>query len=199
MGTSISPTAGRRSTTATVDHLVTFLARWPSAQSRYSIRSDIHQLYQFIAATARRLSRSDRHWTRPEAVPGVTPPRSPPPKSAACSPQPLRPADRLMVMLAACAGLRVSEIAAVRGEDVDLEGRWLTVTGKGGHRHTLPLAAELADVLEAWPRHGPLLAMAGGQCVGPDPHPVPPPRDRRPAPRPAALASPPRRWSGRGT
>ena len=41
---------GATVTTATVEHLETFLARWPSPQSRYSIRSDIHQLYRFIAA-----------------------------------------------------------------------------------------------------------------------------------------------------
>ena len=150
-------TNGATVTTATVDHLVTFLARWPSAQSRYSIRSDVHQLYQFIGDC-------------PDPTASLKPPKlarrdaTPIPATEVrrLLAQPLRPADRLMVMFAACAGLRVSEIAAVRGEDVDLEGRWLTVTGKGGHRHTLPLAAELAVVLEAWPRHGPLLGMAGG-------------------------------------
>jgi integrase/recombinase XerD len=39
---------------------------------------------------------------------------------------------RVMILLAALAGLRVHEIAKVRGEDVDVDGRTLRVTGKGG-------------------------------------------------------------------
>ena len=42
-----------------------------------------------------------------------------------------------MVLLAAYAGLRVSEIAAIRGEDIDMIINSISILGKGGkRRHT---------------------------------------------------------------
>lgn len=46
---------------------------------------------------------------------------------------------RAMILLAAYQGLRVSEIAAVHSDDVDLEARTLKVVGKGGRVDYLPL------------------------------------------------------------
>lgn len=61
---------------------------------------------------------------------------------------------RTMILLAALAGLRVHEIAKVRGESVDLEGMTLRVKGKGGHVATLPLHPLLADEAKGYPRSG---------------------------------------------
>jgi len=44
-----------------------------------------------------------------------------------------------MILLGAYAGLRVGEIAKIRGEDVDLITRSITVTGKGDKRRDIPL------------------------------------------------------------
>jgi site-specific recombinase XerD len=108
-----------------------FLNRWPSPQSRYSLRSDLHQFYMF--AIVRGLLAADPT----ERVPA--------PKIPKRASTPIDPAvvgalidlsvglDRLVLMLAACAGLRISEIAHLDGGDVDLEHRVLTVRcGKGG-------------------------------------------------------------------
>jgi integrase/recombinase XerD len=46
---------------------------------------------------------------------------------------------RVMILLAALAGLRVHEIAKVRGEDFDLDDRTLRVKGKGGRTDVIPL------------------------------------------------------------
>lgn len=55
-------------------------------------------------------------------------------------------------MLAAYAGLRVSEIARLRGEDVDVEHGLLVVRGgKGNKDATVPLAGELLAELQTWP------------------------------------------------
>lgn len=51
---------------------------------------------------------------------------------------------RVQILLAALAGLRVSEIAKLRGEDVDLPGRLLYVRGKGRVEKTVPLHPLLA-------------------------------------------------------
>lgn len=61
---------------------------------------------------------------------------------------------RVMIMLAAYAGLRVHEIAKVRGEDVDAAARTLTVKGKGGKTVRLPLAQQLVDVSATMPQRG---------------------------------------------
>jgi integrase/recombinase XerD len=57
---------------------------------------------------------------------------------------------RAFVALAALAGLRVHEIAKVRGEDVDPAG-WLYVDGKGGTRCAIPLHPQLATIAKTMP------------------------------------------------
>lgn len=61
---------------------------------------------------------------------------------------------RAMVLLGALAGLRVHEIAKVRGEDFDLEIGVLTVTGKGGKTSVIALHEALFAEAYAWPREG---------------------------------------------
>jgi integrase/recombinase XerD len=58
---------------------------------------------------------------------------------------------RAYVALAALAGLRVHEIAKLRGEDVDLETGWLYVDGKGGTRCAIPLHPQLAAIAKTMP------------------------------------------------
>ncbi|WP_258955655.1 tyrosine-type recombinase/integrase [Rhodococcus erythropolis] len=61
---------------------------------------------------------------------------------------------RVMVYLGALEGLRAHEIAKVRGEDVDLIGKTLKVTGKGGVTAVLPLHDDLAELAADMPRKG---------------------------------------------
>lgn len=53
---------------------------------------------------------------------------------------------RVMIMLAALAGFRVSEISRVRGEDVDANTPRIYVVGKGGKRSWVPLHPLLVDM-----------------------------------------------------
>jgi integrase/recombinase XerD len=55
---------------------------------------------------------------------------------------------RAMILLAAYAGLRVSEIAAIKGDDVD------TVIGKGDKQRQIPLHPILKDLAAIMPRRG---------------------------------------------
>lgn len=61
---------------------------------------------------------------------------------------------RVMILLAALAGLRVSEVAKVRGEDIDLSAPALYVEGKGGKRAMLPLHPLLVDAAATMTRRG---------------------------------------------
>lgn len=68
--------------------------------------------------------------------------------------QPVHHRTRVMILLAALAGLRVSEIAAVRGEDVDVKTPRMHVIGKGGKRAWIPLHPLLVEAALTMPRRG---------------------------------------------
>jgi integrase/recombinase XerD len=59
---------------------------------------------------------------------------------------------RAVMLLALLAGLRVSEIVKIRGEDVN--ETTLTVLGKGGQLAVLPTHPELWVLAQEYPRHG---------------------------------------------
>lgn len=59
---------------------------------------------------------------------------------------------KVMILLAALAGLRVSEIAKVRGEDID--GDRIYITGKGGKRAWVPLHPILRAMVPVMPARG---------------------------------------------
>jgi integrase/recombinase XerD len=67
---------------------------------------------------------------------------------------PMRHRTRVMIVLAALAGLRVAEISRVRGEDIDVTGPRIFVTGKGGSKSWLPLHPLLVDAAQAMPFRG---------------------------------------------
>lgn len=56
------------------------------------------------------------------------------------------------ILLALLAGLRVSEVARIRGEDVSADG--IYVLGKGGSEAVLPCHPDLWDMAQRYPRHG---------------------------------------------
>jgi integrase/recombinase XerD len=77
--------------------------------------------------------------------------------------EPRRLRDRAMLELAYASGLRVSELLGLKRSSVDLAGRTVTVTGKGGKQRAVPFgrAAERA-LREYLDRGRPLLAGAAG-------------------------------------
>jgi site-specific recombinase XerD len=58
---------------------------------------------------------------------------------------------RAMILLARYQGFRASEVAAVHGDDFDLESGLLQVTGKGGKRSVLPLHPAIAELALTMP------------------------------------------------
>lgn len=62
--------------------------------------------------------------------------------------------SRVMILLAALAGLRVAEVAQVKGEDLDLDAGRIQVLGKGGKRAWVPLHPMLREVADTMPRTG---------------------------------------------
>ncbi len=69
-----------------------------------------------------------------------------------------------MILLALLAGLRVHEIARVRGEDIDLGSRLLWVKGKGRKLRSVPLHPILVELASEMPERGWWFPMHG--CEG---------------------------------
>jgi site-specific recombinase XerD len=67
---------------------------------------------------------------------------------------PVHHRTRVMILLAALAGLRVHEIAKVRGEDIDLSRPAMYVQGKGRVQAWLPLHILLVDAALTMPTRG---------------------------------------------
>lgn len=61
---------------------------------------------------------------------------------------------KAMILLAAFQGLRVHEIAKVKGEHFDLAERRMVVTGKGGFTATLPMHHRIVELAADMPRRG---------------------------------------------
>lgn len=61
---------------------------------------------------------------------------------------------RAYVLLALYEGLRVHEIAAVRGEDFDHASGWMMVKGKGGETNPLPIHPEITKLADSFPEQG---------------------------------------------
>ena len=67
---------------------------------------------------------------------------------------PLRQDTRTKIILGAYAGMRVHEIAKIRGEDISPVAGTITITGKGGRNDTLPAHQLLLQQASYYPRRG---------------------------------------------
>jgi integrase/recombinase XerD len=128
-----------------------FVVRWTNSATRRAILGDLRSFYRFgfqrgylphdptaLAETPRR------------------PKRRPTPISAENIQRLLAdtaPPRRTMIALAALAGLRVSEVAALETAHVNLRDGVLTVrNGKGGKDRHVPISSRLAGELSGWPQ-----------------------------------------------
>ncbi len=67
---------------------------------------------------------------------------------------PLDRRDRAMLELFYASGLRLSELADARLENLSLEEGWIRVTGKGSKTRLSPVGAAACAALSAWLEHG---------------------------------------------
>lgn len=151
------------------DRLVAWCGRqdW-ATETRRGVRGSLLAFYRWAVAAG-------RTETNPaEALPTVRPaPPCPRPAGEAEYARALlaarKPAHRLMLRLAAEAGLRRAEVAAVHSRDLveDLEGWSLWVHGKGGRDRLVPLSASLAAELRGHVERGFLFPGAAGGHLSP--------------------------------
>lgn len=150
--------------TATEDDLVVWMGAHSWApETRRSVRSALLCFYSWAVV----------HGLRDDnPVVDLPPVRVPPPCPRPASDAAVRAAriranqsQRLMIDLAALAGLRRAEIAGLRREDLD--GDLLRVKGKGGRTRAIPVPVELAARLLTCPP-GPIFPGRFGGYVHPD-------------------------------
>jgi integrase len=83
-------------------------------------------------------------------------------RSSPCQTAPPGPAGATALLLvAAQTGLRASELASLRCEDLNLGGGWIRCEGKGRKERCTPLSRETRQVLRVWLRE------LGGDPAGP--------------------------------
>jgi integrase/recombinase XerC len=132
----------------TIDHLVVFVGRrrWQPA-TRKSARAAVRSFYSWAQQTGR-MQDNPAFLLRPVRVQTGLPRPCP----EAVLERALRravPRDRLMLMLAAYAGMRRGEIAVAHSRDV--MGDVIRVHGKGGKVRDVPLHPVLITALSRWP------------------------------------------------
>jgi integrase/recombinase XerC len=139
-----------QASTEQVTAFVAAPASW-SPETRKSARSACRSFYQWAVRTDRTATDPTRN-LRPVRTPMQAP--KPCPESAIRSAlDNASDRDRLMVLLGATCGLRISEIAAVHSRDLYErgDGLWIRVCGKGGRTRMVPVSPPLDDTLRAAP------------------------------------------------
>lgn len=139
---------------ATADHVASWLAEGPwSASTRATYHGYLRAWFDWLQAQEIRVDNPMVKIPAPR-----NPRRRPRPVDDRHLERLLRQRmnrkTRAMILLAALQGLRVHEIAKLRGQDVDLVAQTLHVEGKGGTVYDLPLHPLVEELAETMPRTG---------------------------------------------
>lgn len=135
------------------------LARWMASHPEWG-QSTAATYFSYLMSFFKWLQRMDHRADNPmhKLQTPRRPERTPRPVSdtdlQALLNLPMHRRTRVMILLAALAGLRVSEIARVRGEDIDTVAARIQVTGKGNKTAWVPLHPKLIEVAATMPASG---------------------------------------------
>ncbi len=134
----------------TDEALVEWLAGFRAANTKASYWRALMAWHTWLRRTGRRLDDPMVAMRKPKRPRGVPHPISTEELGVLLD-LPLRLRTRAMISLAAFAGLRVHEIAKLRGQDISITDKTLRVVGKGGVSAVLPLHPELEDLAAMMP------------------------------------------------
>lgn len=137
----------------TTSGLAYYLAGFANGNTRQTYYTGLAAWSRWLVARGHRADDPAASLRRPRAPKGVPHPVSTGNLHVLLAlPMPTR--TRAMILLAAYEGLRVHEIAKIRGEDLDLAAGTLRVTGKGGVTAELPIHPEVGAVALLMPTTG---------------------------------------------
>ena len=135
--------------TATPDDVQEFLLRYKAPRTRHAYRSDLAAFYKW-ACRRRLLSLNPMELIDPVKVPKSLP-RPVPTEMVTALMATANAETRLMIALAAYAGMRISEIAALTAEDIDFQRNALNIRqAKGQRDRQVPLHPLLRRLLEPY-------------------------------------------------
>lgn len=154
--------AGIDPLTASADELTEWLSTLRDSRTgeqvtrstKATYRAQVRAFYKWLHETGRRGDDPTGQLPRPRAQHGQPRPLTVAQVEdmlRACS-DPRAAVTRAYILLGGYAGLRVHEIAKIRGEDV--HDGLIFVRGKGGHEASLPLHPLLVDLVENMPARG---------------------------------------------
>lgn len=134
-------------------HIIAWLAQCSNPWTRYTYASSVWAWCTWLVETGRRVENPTVKLPKPRSPRGVPRPvRWSVIDQVLANPPSVR--AYVYVALAAYAGLRVHEIAKVRGEDADVESGWLFVEGKGGVLAAVPMHPVIANLAVGMPAAG---------------------------------------------
>lgn len=133
--------------------LIDYMAALPSAGTRQTYFTALAAWHRWLHAAGHRADDPMGGLRRPRAPRGEPHPIATGHLDALLA-SGVRRRTRTAVLLAAYQGLRVHEIAKVRGQDVDLIAGRFRIVGKGGVEKWLPLHPVIAAEARRYPRRG---------------------------------------------
>lgn len=136
-----------------LEHLVHWLSQCDKQWTKRTYYNSAHAWCGWLVEMGYRKDDPTSHLRRPKAPDGSPRPVPWPVIEAALARAPGRRA-RAYLTLAAFGGLRVSEVARTRGEDIDQPVGWLTIEGKGGQRAAVPLHPAIRQLSIGYPSYG---------------------------------------------
>ena len=145
--------AGVDHLTLAPEHIQAFLARSMAPASRATYHASIRAFCTWMQRTGVREDNPVDRTPRPKRPKGRPRPIAPEQYEAMLAAVNRR-RTRTYIVLGAMAGLRVHEIAKVRGEDIDPYTNVLTVVGKGGKVAQIPLHDDAVAEVQHYPREG---------------------------------------------
>ena len=154
---------GEASATLVDGYLISLLKRGLAGATVARRRSALRGFHAFLAGTG--LGAADPFAQLPAARSERRLPHALPVEdielllAAPSGDRPLALRDRAMLELAYASGLRVSEVCGLERRGIDLEGRVVTVTGKGGRERVVPFGQAASRAVREYLERGrPILA-----------------------------------------
>lgn len=150
----LAASAGVEALELTSDHIIAFIgARHLGRSSAATYLAHVRAFFRWAAILGLRVDDPTLVVPKPKRTRGT-----PKPLATEKVPEVIslirRRKTKMMVLLGLYAGLRAHEIAKFRGEDINLESREITVTGKGGETQVVPLHDEIAKLAHSFPEKG---------------------------------------------
>ena len=151
--TQLATTTGTDPAALTPQAISTWLATLPTAVTKNAYFTVLRAWSKWLVQSDHRVDDPTTRVPKPRTPAGHPRPVTDTQLDAVLA-LPLRQDTRTKIILAAYAGMRVHEIAKIRGEDISPVAETITITGKGGRTDTLPAHQLILQQASNYPRRG---------------------------------------------